>query len=89
MLQEIKGAEPPKGATATFEEFESALKLVDWDYASGDESAVQSYKNARDIEVILRRQYGGTTPHNGNKEKMREIVKLWNKYAPPSERFPV
>lgn len=72
---------------ATLAAYEAAVKAIDWNYAEGDEAALQSYYAAKVLENGLRQQFGGSKPSELNKPGMESIVNTWNKYAPASEKL--
>jgi len=79
---------PAKGETATWEEFETALRAVDWSFhETEEEEAVASYVKAKEIETVLLVMYGGTNPHNIDKDNMNKIYSIWNKHAPAGFRY--
>jgi|14_taG_2_1085336.scaffolds.fasta_scaffold00678_4 hypothetical protein len=80
---EVPLNEAPEAATLAA--YEEAVKAIDWNYAEGDEAALQSYYAAKVLENGLRHQFSGAKPSDFNKEKMQAIAIIWNKYAPASE----
>ena len=82
---EVPLNEAPEAATLAA--YEEAVKAIDWNYAEGDEAALQSYYAAKVLENGLRQQFGGSKPSELNKPGMESIVNTWNKYAPASEKL--
>lgn len=79
---------PAKGATATWEEFETALKAVDWSFhVTEDEEAIASYVHAKEIEMVLRQMYSGSDPNQKDVPNLKKIYEVWNRNAPAEFRF--